>query len=283
MASPEILIFTDSSSDLNKKTAEELKINVIPLTVTIRGEEFFDGETIHTSEIIDRMNSGDMPKTASPGNGVIEERFEMADGKQIVSVFISDKISGVMAHAKIAAEEIKPTPIIVDSGTTSMALGFLAVEAAELNLKGKTAIEIQEEIESMKQRTVAVVGLPTIKYVTSGGRWLAGSLLQIKPILMMYGGKLGEVEKVRTWRKTKERLAKIVQSLKFDQIAIMFGENDAEADEFISHIPTPSSNKILKVQMGSAILTHAGPQVLAVCGILTPDSPRLTPAMAASI
>ena len=63
----------------------------------------------------------------------------------------------------------------------------------------------------------------------------------------------------------------------------MFGENDAEADEFITHIPTPRSKEILKVQMGSSILTHAGPQVLAVCGILTPDSPQLTPTIAAAL
>ena len=100
---------------------------------------------------------------------------------------------------------------------------------------------------------------------------------------MMHQGKIEEVEKVRTWGKTKERLIEIVKSLKFEHIAVMFGDNDTEASEFIDDIKAFCSNKILKMQMGSAILTHSGPQVLAVCGILKPGSPQLTPALAKAI
>ena len=95
MASPEIAIFTDSTSDLDKETAGELGINVIPLAVTIDNKPYFDGETITTPEIINKMHQGYIPKTASPGPGFIKERFDMAEGKQIVSVFISGDASAV--------------------------------------------------------------------------------------------------------------------------------------------------------------------------------------------
>jgi len=188
----------------------------------------------------------------------------------------------------MAAKEMANPPKIIDSRTTSMALGFLAIEAALQILKGKSASEIQENIEDRKKRAVAIVGLPTLKYVVAGGRvghikGFFGGLLNVKPILMMDKGKIEEVEKVRTWGKTKERLIEIVKSLSFEDIAVMFGDNSIEADEFIDDIKTPKSPKILKVQMGSAILTHSGPQVIAVCGILKPGSPQLTPAMAAAI
>jgi DegV family protein with EDD domain len=188
----------------------------------------------------------------------------------------------------MASEEMILKPKIVDSRMTSMTLGFLAIEAAEQKLKGKSASEIQENIENMKKRAVAIVGLPTLKYVVAGGRvghikGLVGGLLQVKPILMMDKGKIEEVEQVRTWSKTKERLVKIVRSLDFDHIAIMFGENSTEADEFIDEIKKPELKNILKIQMGSAILTHSGPQVIAICGILKPGSPQLSPATVRAI
>lgn len=283
-----IAIFTDSTSDIDKKTSNELDINVIPLAITIGGEPFFDGETITTPEIINKMHEGYIPQTASPGNGIIKERFDKVGDKQIVSVFISDDVSAVVTHARMASKEIGRPPKIIDSRTTSMTLGFYAMEAAQLALNGKPATEIQKHIEDMKLRGVAIVGLPTLKYVVAGGRvshidGLVGSMLQIKPILMMHQGKIEEVEKVRTWGKTKERLIEIVKSLKFEHIAVMFGENDTEADEFIDDIKASVSNKILKMQMGSAILTHSGPQVLAICGILKPGSPQLTPTLTAAI
>jgi DegV family protein with EDD domain len=188
----------------------------------------------------------------------------------------------------MSAKEMAAAPTIIDSRTTSMALGFLAIDAARMALDGKSAKEIQEHIEDRKKRAVAIVGLPTLKYVVAGGRvshiqGLMGGILQIKPILMMHEGKIEEVEKVRTWAKTKERLAEIVKSLKFEHIAVMFGENDDEAGEFVDDIKKYVSKQILKMQMGSAILTHSGPQVIAVCGILKPGSPQLTPTLAAAI
>jgi DegV family protein with EDD domain len=288
MASPEIAIFTDSTSDIDKETAGELGINVIPLAVTIDNKPYFDGETITTPEIINKMHQGYIPKTASPGPGFIKERFDMAEGKQIVSVFISGDASAVLEHATIAAGDVILKPKIVDSKTTSMTLGFLAIEAALEKLRGKSASEIEENIENRKKLAVAIVGLPTLKYVVAGGRvshirGLVGSILQVKPILMMHKGKIEEVEQVRVWGKTKERLLKIAKTLNFDHIAVMFGDNSAEADEFIDNLKSPSLKKILKIQMGSAILTHSGPQVIAICGILKPGSPQLTPAMAAAI
>jgi DegV family protein with EDD domain len=283
-----IAVFTDSTSDIDKKITSELNINVIPLAITIGDEPYFDGETITTPEIISKMHEGYIPKTASPGNGIIKERFERVGDKQIVSVFISDDVSAVVTHARMTSKEMIRPPKIIDSRTTSMALGFLAIDAAQMAFDGKPATEIQEQIEDRKQRAVAIVGLPTLKYVVAGGRvghiqGLMGGILQIKPILMMHQGKIEEVEKVRTWSKTKERLIEIVKSLKFEHIAVMFGENDNEAGEFVDDIKKYVSKQILKMQMGSAILTHSGPTVLAICGILKPGSPQLTPTMAAAI
>jgi hypothetical protein len=71
--------------------------------------------------------------------------------------------------------------------------------------------------------------------------------------------------------------------MKFADLAIMYGANSTEVDEFISHVPVPTSKEILKAQMGAAILTHSGPVLIAACGILAPGSPPVTPAMLTAV
>lgn len=277
-------IYTDSTSDLPKKLAQEFSIHVIPLETRIKGQQFRDGETIDPDTVIKAMNEDIMPETSAPSPGLIQERFEEAHGAPIVSVNISSGLSGTYQSALIAGEKIHPKPKIVDSLTTSMTLGFMAVQGALMKDDGLSAEQIREALEELKKRAVAVFILEDVKWAEKGGRIgkataLAAKALNIKPIEMMYRGKAEEVERVRTWGKAKLRLEVLAQSMKFADLAIMYGENSAEADEFISHIPVPTSGEILKAQMGATILAYSGPKIIALCGILTPDSPVVTPEM----
>jgi len=270
--SAEIKIFTDSTSDLPLEMAKESGIGVIPASIVIGDRGFLDRETIWMPEIIDMLHQEIIPTTGSPGIGIMKERFQQAGDKQIISINISSKLSGIFEHATKAAENITPRPRVIDSGTTSMALGFLALEAARLARQGRSPAEIIATIEEMKTRSVAMVALPTTKYVELGGRishlkGIAASMLRICPILEVRDGRVQELEKPRTWRVAKARLLEVARGIDFEHLAVMYVESDAEADELIRGLPVPRSREILKVQLGAALASHIGPGGLAVCGI----------------
>jgi DegV family protein with EDD domain len=281
-------IYADSTSDLPKKLAQEYSIHVIPLETRINGKPFLDGETIDTDTILQHMNAGVMPETAAPSPGIFQERFEKAHGNPIVSLHISSDLSATYKSALIAGEAIHPTPFVIDTRITSMSMGFLAMMAARKNADGMPAPEIAATVEREKHRAVAVFILQDLKWAAKGGRIspamaLAGKLANIKPIMMIYVGSVVEVQRIHTWGKAKSRLATLIQSMKFADLAIMYGANSTEVDEFISHVPVPTSKEILKAQMGAAILTHSGPVLIAACGILAPGSPPVTPAMLTAV
>lgn len=273
-ASREIQIFTDSTSDLTRDMAKENGISIIPLSVVIGDEGFLDRETIDLNRIIEVLKEGEFsPKTGTPGIGIIEQRFRRAgDGVHIVSVNLGNKLSGVYAHALVAADHIDPHPKIIDSETTSMALGFLAIEAARLAHDGKTSEEIVAAIETMKKRCVAMVALPTTIYAERGGRishlqGVVGSMLHICPILEVRDGRVESLERPRTWHTAKNRLIEIAHSMEFEKLAVMYVESDTEARELMRSMPVPRSGEILMEQLCTTLATHVGPGGLAVCGI----------------
>jgi DegV family protein with EDD domain len=281
---PHVEIYTDSTADLPKDLARRYGIHVIPLVTRIKEDQFFDGETIDPDTIIKHMHDGVIPKTSAPSPGLIQKRFEEADGDPIVSVHISSGLSGTYQSALLAGEKIHPTPRSVDSLNTSMALGFLALEGAKLKSGGKSAQEIYETLEEIKKRLVSVFILKDVNWVYEGGRIgkatkIAADTFKIKPLMMMYEGKAVDVEHIRTWGNAKSRLATLLQSMKFADLAIMYGENRTEADDFASDIPLPTSGDILRAQMGSTILAYSGPVIVAGCGILVPGSTPMTPEM----
>jgi DegV family protein with EDD domain len=89
-----------------------------------------------------------------------------------------------------------------------------AVEAAQ---KGANKEAVLELIENLRPRVHVYGALPTLKYLAMGGRMgkLAAGVantLEIKPILTSRDGKLDLLEKVRTWKKARNRLVELAEA-----------------------------------------------------------------------
>lgn len=282
-------VFTDTTSDIPQETADELGIHMIPLGIAIDNQGHLDRVDIDIPTVITAMvQDKKFLTTASPGVGVIYERLRQASGKQIFSVVLSSDLSGVYKHTVKAAEDITPPPVVVDSRTASMALGFLAIEAAKMAALGKSAGEIEAKVRALMPRTVAVIALDNLTYAHKGGRVtgsekLVATVLDIKPILMAHEGKIIPVQRVRTWGKATARLHEIICSRKFDTLAVMSAYNEGDADKLIAEIPRSVATIVQKIPMGAAILSHSGPVELAFCGILAKDQEPLTPEAVSSI
>jgi DegV family protein with EDD domain len=103
---------------------------------------------------------------------------------------------------------------VVDSLQLSLAEGFQVLQAAEASTNGVKKEQILNQINNLQPRIHVYGALPTLKYLAMGGRMgkMAASFadtLNIKPILTSRDGKLEMLEKVRTWRKARERLVEL--------------------------------------------------------------------------
>ena len=268
-----VRIVTDSTADLTQEQQQAAGITVVPLNVHFGDQVFRDHVDLTADEFFRRLKaSPQLPRTSQPAVGVFEEAYRTLreNGDEIVSVHLSSKVSGTYNSALMAAKGIDEKAIdVVDSLSTSMALGFMALEAAKLARAGKDRATITERLRALVPKARVICVVDTLTYLERGGRIgraraLLGSLLNVKPILQL---KDGEVVPLGRARGRPQALTRLVELLERDghvsQLAIMHGAASADAEQLRERVAASYPGlDILLTEIGAVLGTHTGPGVI---------------------
>lgn len=201
-----IKIVTDSTVDLTKEEIAQYGIEVVPLSIHIDGQTYLDKVDLTPSQFIEMMKeSKELPKSSQPAVGEFVEIFNRLthEGYEVLSIHMSEELSGTYNSAKSAKQLSDGNVHVVDSKYITRALGFQVVEAAKMALEGKQMKEILAHLEDIKMKTQLYVAVSTLENLVKGGRIgrgraLIGSLLHIKPIATLSDGIYTPVAKVRS-------------------------------------------------------------------------------------
>lgn len=215
MSKAKVAIITDSTANLPDDIIKEHDIYVIPQILNWEGKSLLDQIDITTAQFYERLPlSKDLPKTSQPAPGQFTEHFQkVAEGADsIVAIFVSELLSGTIQSAHLGAEALGDYPIeIVDSRSASLGLGLLAVAAARHAAKGHDYKEVAEYVRGLVPRMRVVFVVDTLEYLHKGGRIggakrLVGSVLSIKPVLHLEGGKIEPLASIRTKKKAVQHM-----------------------------------------------------------------------------
>jgi fatty acid kinase fatty acid binding subunit len=227
-----VAIFTDSASDLDPAFAAEHGIGIVPLLVSFGRESFKAGLELSTDAFWERMVAPDapFPTTAASSPGEFKEAYEAAFAEgadSIVSIHVAGTLSGTIKSAQIARDMLPDRDIhVVDSGGASMAEGILATMGLELAAEGRSAAEIAEVLDERAPDLVMYVALETLEYLRKGGRISGaqaaiGTLLSVKPIIVVKHGVVETGDRVRTRAKARERLIQMICERPVERLAIL--------------------------------------------------------------
>jgi DegV family protein with EDD domain len=272
-----VAVVVDSTSDIPQDVRKQLDIHVVPLVILFGSEQFRDGIDISNDEFYARLEGGSIhPSTSQPAVGEFVETYERLakDHEGIISIHIGGKLSGTVRSAQQAAEMLPDVPIrVIDSGSVSMGLGFLGIEAARMARDGKTLDEIATTVEAMVPRIVLWAVLDTLKYLERGGRIgkgraLLGTLLNVKPMIYIRGEVLPG-ERVRTHKKAIARMVELAsEEAPYRQLAVVYSTGQEYADELADRlIGVHPRAQIIVTQLTGVVGVHGGPGVLGVTGI----------------
>lgn len=271
-----VRVVTDSTSDITQADAARWGIEVVPLNIHAGPRQFRDGIDIQPEEFFRRLESSrGIPKTSQPAAGAFLDVYERLAGEtdQILSVHISEKLSGTCNSARAASEALgdRATVEVLDSGTASWALGWTARVAAEAAAAGKTLAECAAIAADTTSRTQILFVLDTLEYLQRGGRigraqaWV-GTVLNIKPLLTMRDGEVAPLERVRSRARADERLFDRIAAVEdAERAAVWHSTTPEEAERWAERLRAALPGVPVEVGwLGPVIGVYAGPKTLGM-------------------
>ena len=262
-------IVTDSTCDLPAEIVAEYGITVVPLYINFGDESYLDGVELSRVEFYERLPDCDPPPTtAIPGPQMFVQAYEQlaAEGAtEILSIHISVSLSGTVNAARLAAEDASVPVTVLDSGSLSMGIGFLAWTASQAAAEGHSMDEIVALLEEQGQRTHVFAALDTLEFLRRSGRMnrvmaVLGSWLQMKPLLKMHSGE-ATAEKIRTTEHATERLISLLsEQTPLEKVALVHTHALDRVDELrqkVQHLLP--EGELLSMDITPVFGTHLGP------------------------
>jgi DegV family protein with EDD domain len=271
-------IVVDSTASIPDHLVEEYKIHVVPQNLNWADETLRDGVDITPEEFYVRLSeASELPTTSQPSTGEFYEYFQglSVQYDSIVAIVISQHLSGTYSCASAASEMIGEYRIdVVDSSSASMGLGFVALEAARAVKRGASHDDVVAVAREMATKVRTVFVVDTLEYLHRGGRIggakrLFGTMLSIKPVLHLDGGRIEPLASVRTKRKAVQAALELVEKdvagRGTTHVAIMHAAAPDEADALRAEVESRLKPKELYVtNLTPVVGTHTGPGLVGI-------------------
>lgn len=271
-----IHIVTDSTSYLPVGYAEQHEIDIVPLRITVDSvlhREFVD---IDSDEFYKRQASGAKAVTSQPGPedfvALYKKLLANSDDK-VLGIHISSLMSGTLNSAHAAAAIAGTGHVtLYDSKMAGLGLGFMVMEAVRLAEGGAAVSDIVTALDAMQSRIHVFFLVGTLEYLVAGARigkavGVAGSILQIKPILTINGGLIDVYDRPRTMRVARERIWELIDASVargIEQIGFHYAGNKEEVETLQQEFERRTGMTSLLSQLGPVVGGNTGPETLGV-------------------
>lgn len=197
-------IITDTNSGLTAELAKQHDILLLPMPIMVNGDEYFENVDITQAEFFKYLEGGANVSTSQPAPGNLmlmwDEALKVYD--QIIYVPMSSALSGACESAKLFAQDYKDRVFVVDNRRISVSLKQSVLEADQWRKQGLSAPEIVQRMMDSALDASIYLTVSDLNYLKKGGRITPsvaaiGTVLNIKPVILIQGGKLDTYKKVR--------------------------------------------------------------------------------------
>lgn len=276
-----VRVMTDNAANLPPELRAQYGITELCLTYTIDGEPVdvtapFDGYAYYEA-----MRKGVEVKTSMITPLAAREAMEpvLAAGDDVLYVGLSGGVSGTCWGVSVVAQELQERFSdrdirVLDSRGASLGEGLIVLEAAHMAQQGADMDAIAARVRELSGKMRQHFMVDDLKFLRKGGRLsgaaaLAGTLLQIKPILQGDPeGKIVVLCKERGRKKAMDQLIRLYNDMVEDKSAPV-GISHAAAPAEALHLTTAlrasgCTGEILSVCHEPVTGAHVGPGMLAL-------------------
>ena len=223
-------IMTDGNSGISAAEAEQFGIFRMRMPVIIDGKDYFEEINLTQDMFYSSMSEGRDVTTSQPSPGDVLEMWEHILGQgydAIVYIPMSSGLSNSCVSAQGLAQEYGGCIQVVDNHRISVTQRQSVFDAKLLADAGVSAAAIKEKLEETAYQSSIYLAVNTLEFLKRSGRVTAaaaalGTVLNIKPLLTIQGGKLDAFAKVHGIKKCEARIIEAVRN----DIATRFSDAD---------------------------------------------------------
>ena len=271
-------IVMDTAGDLPEGWQKTYNIDMIPINIIHEGKTYLQGIDISYEDFYKIVEEeGAIPSTSQPTPYQFVEFYRQVANKddQILSIHITEKLSGTMDSCNQAAKELKSefniTPF--DSASGSLVMGMLAKEARVMDQNGKSLPEIIKRLERIRDQHRLIFTLDTLKFASMSGRIkylqaALASLLNVKPIIELKKGVLEMGEKVRSRARSIDLLLEKMEKTFGDQrimAGIVYARDKQSGIDLLQRvIERFNCTEAILTELSISLAAHFGPGTLGI-------------------
>ena len=279
-----IAVVTDSNSRITQAQAKEMGVTVLPMPFMIDGETYYEDITLTQEQFYQRLKDNADIATSQPTPDSILKMWDglLKEYDQIIHIPMSSGLSGSCSTAMVLAgeDEYEGKVFVVDNRRISVTQYQSVKDAQMLAAMGMDGAQIKKRLEETAADSVIFITVDTLKYLKKGGRITPaaaalGTLLKIKPVLIILGEKLDSFAKARTMKQAKTMMMNAIQKeldgrlhdseCRNCHLAIAHTDNEEAALEFKKEVEERFPNAdVYMAPLSLSIACHIGPGSLAV-------------------
>lgn len=265
-----LALVTDSNAQFPPELAERYGVTVVPLTVTVDGTGYLEGDELDADAFYARFDGGATPKvtTSQPSPGRFAEVYGRLAGEgatEILSIHIGAAISGTCNSARLGAEE-SPVPVrIVDTGTASFGIACCVWEAAAALAAGATLDEAEAVAAELGPTIGNVFTVRALDLAREGGRLAPGADADAGsiPVLSLVGSEMEVVGQVSDVDSAADAMADHALA-SGSSLRIGLGVADAAAVPLVQALAkrlegAPEVREVVRYRIGPSVGAHTGP------------------------
>jgi DegV family protein with EDD domain len=264
-------VVTDSTADLPDAWRERYDIEVVPLKVLFGEETFRDGVDMSNEEFFARLATATkLPTTSAPSPGEFAELYTRLakDHDGCISIHIGRQLSATAEAARVGAQSVEGFKVsVIDSETVTMPMAFLCRVAAESATLDEATAAVEQRIP--KCRVLAL--LDTLRYIEMGGRVsraqaMIGTMLDLKPLLLVIDREIKPVDRVRTRSRAIPRMVEFLEKdSPVEFVGVVHAQAAGEAEQVAADLRRSHPDIEVPVgQIGCVLGTHVGPKALGL-------------------
>jgi len=215
-------IIIDGTTVLPQAMRRELDLRTLPLHVSFGAESYTADVDLTAEQFYEKIRDPKAkPTTSQPSIGECRDVYEQAarDGfRDMLVLSLATELSGTFSVASTTAQQIIDANIVVvDTRSTASSIGLISTACAKARREGRSLEQTVALARGLAGKTNLLALIDTLDFLRrsgriSGAKAIFGSLLSVKPILEVGGGKAEAVDRVRTRERGIARLKELVEA-----------------------------------------------------------------------